>query len=225
MTLSETTYACDPFALRDRYLAAQLAGNRRAALKVIVDDGLERGLSPLEAQKVVQEAQREIGRLWQEDRISIAEEHMATAISQLALSHIYQRAEPLPPNGKKVLVACVDGELHDFPSRLVADALDLAGFEVRFLGASVPTPSLLRSIEQEEPDLLVLSVTMSFNVAALREATARVREVTQGALPIAMGGGACSFAAGVARELRPDVTGLDATELVQNARAFLKVEA
>ncbi len=35
---------------------------------------------------VIQKTQREIGRLWQENRITIADEHVATAISQLALA-------------------------------------------------------------------------------------------------------------------------------------------
>ena len=225
MTLAEvgTPTTTTSGSLRDRYLSAQLGGNRREALRVIIEEGLHRGLSPGDVQKVVQEAQREIGRLWQEDRISIAQEHMATAISHVVLSHVYQYATPAEPNGKKVLVACVDGELHDFPARLVADALDFAGFEVRYLGASVPTDSLLEMLDEEEPDLLVLSVTMSFNVPALRSAVKRAREHTKGRLPIAVGGGACTWARGLAAELQADLTGQDAAELVAAARARLGV--
>ena len=51
---------------------------------------------------------------------------MATAISQLALAHLYQHAPVVRPHGKKVMVACVEGELHDFPARMVTDALHLA---------------------------------------------------------------------------------------------------
>lgn len=203
--------------LCDRYLAAQLGGNRREALRLVVEEGLEHGLDVLEIHTVVQAAQREIGRLWQLDRISIAQEHMATAISHVVLSHVYQYATPPAPNGRKVLVACVEGELHDFPARLVADALDLAGFEVRYLGASVPTDSLMRMLDQEQPDLLALSVTMTFNVMALRTAVARVREHTQGSLPIAVGGNACAWARDLAAEVGADITGFDAPELVAAA--------
>ncbi|HTV24253.1 MAG TPA: B12-binding domain-containing protein, partial [Polyangiaceae bacterium] len=135
-----------PGSLCASYLRAQLGGDRREALRLIVEDGLKRGLSCLDIHKVIQHAQNEIGRLWQEDRITIAQEHMATAISQVVLSHVYQYADAPVPNGKRVLVACVEGELHDFPSRLVADALDLAGFEVRYLGANTPTKHLLAMV-------------------------------------------------------------------------------
>ena len=209
--------------LRDRYLEAQLRGDRRLALQVITHDGPASGLDAVGLSHVIGSAQREIGRLWQEDRISVAEEHVATAISQMALSFVYQLARRRPPNDKKVLVACVEGELHDFPARIAADALDLAGFDVRFLGASVPTASLLDILDKELPDLLALSVTMSFHVPAAREAVRQVREHTAGKLPIALGGGACEWSRGLVAELGVEVTGNDAHELVQAAAQYLGV--
>ena len=214
----------DFVGLRDRYLAAQLGGNRREALRILVEDGLKKGFSVRDLQlKVVQEAQREIGRLWQEDRISIAQEHMGTAISQMALAHLYQQATPTASNGKKVVVACVEGELHDFPARLAADALDLAGFEVRFLGANLPTDSLLSILASEKPDLLALSVAMAFNIPALRLAVARVRAQTDGRLPIAVGGHACEWAHSLAVEVGADASGTDAESMVSAAMRLLKV--
>lgn len=204
------------------YLRAQLGGNRREALRVIVEDGLERGLSCRDLHEVIQRAQREIGRLWQEDRITIAQEHMATAISQVVLSHVYQYAAAAPSNGKRVTVACVEGELHDFPARLVADAVDLAGFDVRFLGANVPSQHLLRMLIEEAPHLLVLSVTMTFNLPALRELVALVRTQTP-AVPIAVGGGACVWNERLGDELHPDIIGRDAAELVDRANRLLGV--
>lgn len=218
-----TLTATDLKDLRARYLAAQLAGNRREALRLVIDEGVTRGASVLEVQLgVIQEAQREIGRLWQENVISIAQEHMATAISNIALAHLYDHATRAESNGKKVVVACVDGELHDFPARLIADALDLAGFEVRFLGASVPTSSLISMIGAEKPDLLALSTTMSFNVPALKTALARVRESFP-ALPIVAGGGACAGLESSAPP-RPDSTPKDAAETVEAARRLLGIK-
>jgi methanogenic corrinoid protein MtbC1 len=209
-------------ALCAAYLRAQLGGNRREAVRVILEDGLERGLSCRDVHAVIQRAQQEIGRLWLEDRITVAQEHMATAISQVVTSHVYQYAEAALPNGKKVMVACVEGELHDFPARLVADALDLAGFDVRFLGANVPTPHLIGMLDEVAPDLLVLSVTMTFNLPALRKAVAGARERQPG-LRLAVGGGACAWNDGLHAELDADVVGCSADELVSRARQLLGV--
>lgn len=207
--------------LRQRYLAAQLAGNRREALRVVMHDGLGFGISVPDLQRhVIQEAQREIGRLWQENEINIAQEHMATAISHMALAQLYDEAPHAPPNHKKVIVACVAGELHDFPARLVADALDLAGFALRYLGADVPLHGLLSMLAQEKPDLLALSATMAFNLPSLRAMVKEVRSAWP-ELPIVIGGAACLDVRGLATELGVAGSSSDATEMVALAQQLL----
>ena len=76
----------DPSALVKDFLDAQLAGDRQAALRVLVDNGLLRGIPIPELHlKVIQPAQYEIGRLWQENRISVAREHLARTRAQQEL--------------------------------------------------------------------------------------------------------------------------------------------
>lgn len=211
--------------LRGRYLTAQLRGDRREALRIVLEDGLQQGFEASElSDGVVREAQREIGRLWQRNLIGIADEHMATAISHLVLAQLYQRAQHSPRNGKRVLVACVEGERHELPARLVADALDTAGFDVRFLGADVPTDHLVRMVEEDPPDLLALSATMSFHGSAVREAVRRLRQVRP-AMPIAIGGGACEWAPGLADDVNADMTASSANDLVDSAKRLLGVAA
>lgn len=203
--------------LRDCYLRAQLAGDRREAVRLLVEDGLGSGAQIEELQThVIRAAQAEIGRLWQLNRVSIAQEHMATAISQLSLAALFERATPRPALGKTVLLACVEGEQHDLPARMVADVLELDGFDVRFLGANVPTDDLVAAVRAEQPDLIGLSVTMSFNLPALRTAIARVRLV--GERPIFIGGHATGWSPGLARELEVAEAGADAVELLATAR-------
>jgi methanogenic corrinoid protein MtbC1 len=74
------------------------------------------------------------------------------------------------------------------------------------------------------PDLLVLSVTMTFNVPSLREAVRRVRGPHPD-VPIAVGGGAFSWHPGLAADVGADLESSDATELVENARGLLGVPA
>ena len=201
-----------------QYLAAQLAGDRREALRLVLDEGLARGYEPHDMRHgVVQAAQREIGRLWQQNRISIAQEHMATAISHVVMTRLFDESTPEPRSGRKVVVACVEGEQHEFPARLVADFLDLAGFEIRYLGANVPTDDLLRLLAQEKPDLLALSVTMSFNAVASRKVVERVRAEFP-ALPILMGGHALDWEPRLASDFGVQTCAPDADSVVEAAR-------
>ncbi len=206
--------------LRERYLRAQLAGDRREAVRLVVEDGLGAGTKVTDLHAgVIQAAQREIGVLWQQNRVSIAQEHMASAISHLSLAALFERAAHARPLGKKLVLACVEGELHDLPARIVADFLEIEGFDVRYLGANVPHDDLTRMIEAESPDLVGLSVTMSFNVPALRIAVARVRAVTD--RPIFVGGHATQWAQGVATELGVASAGTVPSEVVALARRLV----
>jgi methanogenic corrinoid protein MtbC1 len=215
---------------RDAFLAAQLAGDRRGAVALVAKLATHQGAHSAAIRfAVIRAAQEEIGRLWQENQITIAQEHMATAISQLALAELFRHEQPHPRNGRRIVVACVEGELHDFPARLVADELDLAGYDVRYLGASVPTDHLLTFLATDRPDLLVLSATMAFHADAVRTAVRRLRaaEVNAGhrRLPIALGGQLCQWLPTLAGELDVDVSGGDAMALVARADGLLGVRS
>ena len=92
-----------------------------------------------------------------------------------------------------MLVACVEGEMHDLPARMVADVLDLAGYDVRFLGANVPAESFPGMLAQFRPDVLALSVTVAPNLRALA-ATIRLALAQSPSLLFASGGRAVSVA-------------------------------
>lgn len=209
-------------ALVDRYLAAQLAGDRRAALRIVLDEALVAGVSvPDVYLKIIQPAQYGIGHLWEQNRIGVAEEHLATAISQLVLAHLYPLLPRAPDNGKRALVACVAGELHDMGARITADFFEMAGFGVRFLGADVPTESLIAMAREERPDLLVLSTTMTFNLPGLREAVVRAREAVGDRLRLGAGGHALDWAPGLGEQLGVEIAGQEIGDMVAAARRLL----
>ncbi|HXU65136.1 MAG TPA: cobalamin-dependent protein [Polyangia bacterium] len=220
----ETAHAPDLDDLRRRFLSAQLAGRRDEGLRVILDEGLRHGVGVADLHlRVIQSAQQEIGRLWQENRCSVAQEHVATAISQLALAHLYQHLPRAPRNGKRVLLACVEGELHELGARIASDFLEMAGFDVQFVGANTPVESLVALTKLARPDLLALSISLTFNMPALRQTIARTREEMGQDFPIAVGGPAIEFLsrAEAARELDVPVLGGDAAELAASVRAVL----
>jgi methanogenic corrinoid protein MtbC1 len=162
--------------LKADFLSAQLAGDRARALSVILD-AVRSGLSPRELQlHVIAGAQREIGRMWELNQVSIAQEHLATAIAQLALAQLYGHGAVAAPTGWTVLLACVEGEMHDLGPRIAADVLEAEGYDVRFLGANVPTESLVDLASRMKPDVICLSATMLFHLPALRQAVKAVRE-------------------------------------------------
>jgi len=208
--------------LLDRYVAAQLAGDRRAALQLVVEHGLGRGVPVVGLYlNLIQAAQYRIGDLWQQNRISVAQEHLATAISQVVIAELYRAMTSAAPNGKKAVVASVGGELHDLGTRITADFFEMAGFEVRYLGANVPTDTLVGIIREELPELLIASMTMTFHTDALRDAVLRSREAAGDRLHLAVGGQAFTWAPELIDELGAEVYGRDALESVAGAQRAL----
>lgn len=209
-------------SLTDRYIAAQLAGDRATALQIMLEEGIGRGIPVSELYlNVIQPAQHRIGRLWQENRITVAQEHLATAISQLVLAHLYPLLPREPENGLVAVVACVPGELHDMGSRVAADFFEMSGYDVRFLGANVPVESLAAMVAETCADIVVLSVVMTFNLPGLREAVRAIRSAHGASPRIIVGGPAIESAPGLADELGIDLWGVSITDALAAARTLL----
>jgi methanogenic corrinoid protein MtbC1 len=147
------------------YLDALFAGDWRRAGRLVIDAG-DRGV-PIEALylDVLQVAQREVGRLWQLDRISVAEEHYATAVTRQVLALLQPRiftprGTGRPRIGHTLIAAAVAGEVHELAARMVADFFDLAGWDTFFLGASTPLESLIELMVRRRADAVALSASL-----------------------------------------------------------------
>jgi hypothetical protein len=93
---------------------------------------------------VFQRCQREVGCLWQANRISVAQEHYCSAATQFIMAQLYSRAFPVQGNGRRLVAASVGGELHEIGLRIVADFFEMEGYDTLYLGANTPTPASSR---------------------------------------------------------------------------------
>lgn len=123
---------------------------------------------------LLQPSMYQIGNLWQQNQISVAQEHLATAIVQNELTQAFTIADFSPPNGKRALFACVEGNLHSLGVRMVADSFELAGWEVQQLGANLPINALLSQISTWHPELVGLSVSQAQHLETLRRTIAAI---------------------------------------------------
>ncbi len=172
------------------YLAALRAGDRRQALAV-VEDARAAGLGlPALYQEVFQPALREIGRLWQENEFTVAEEHLATAVTQIAMGRLYSDfCTAASRNGRTILAACAETERHEVGLRMICDLLELEGWDATYLGATVPPDSLVAMVVRDRPDVLALSVSIAPHLPQLRSLIAAVRAASGDACPYVLVGG------------------------------------
>ena len=177
-------------ALFTSYLSAIRAGDRKRAFEVI-DNARGSGLDLASIYVgVFQPALREIGRLWQTNDISVADEHLATAITQAAMARAYEsaftwRAE----TGRTLIAACVDTERHEVGLRMLCDLLDLEGWQTTYLGASVPVESLVAMAQRRRPDVVALSAALSPHLSMVRAMIGAIHQTLGAERPYVIVGG------------------------------------
>lgn len=110
----------------------------------------------------------QVGKLWENNEISVATEHLATSITSGLMTLSYPVIFNSEKNGKRVIVAATANEFHEIGSRMVADLLEMNGWDSYFLGANTPLEDLLKLIEEKQPDLLAFSVAVYFNLKELK---------------------------------------------------------
>jgi MerR family transcriptional regulator, light-induced transcriptional regulator len=171
------------------FQAALLAGNQREAL-AIVNRCMDSGHTLVDVEvHIIQAAMYQIGEKWQANQITVAQEHIATAIVQSVMTVALLRSTPPASINKSVLLACVAGNHHSIGLRMVADSFQLAGWEIQYLGADVPTASLIQQIGKWSPDLVGLSLSFAQHLPVVRDIISQLRARFGSARPAVIIGG------------------------------------
>ena len=126
-------------------------------------------------QRVIAPAMWRIGELWEQGEISVADEHLATALTHQAMAGVYGPSLSHKVKPGRILMAAVEGERHALGLRMAADVVELAGYETIYLGADVPTADLLQAVAARSPDLVGLSATMPGSIHALDRAIGEIQ--------------------------------------------------
>ncbi len=171
------------------YLDALLGGERARASELIlasVEDGVPVRDIYID---VFQRTQWEVGRLWELNRITVAEEHYCTAATQLVMSRLYPHVFAGERGRGTLVAAAVSGDLHELGIRMVADFFEMDGWDTFFLGANTPTPGIVELVERREADVLALSATLSAHVPDVAEVIEAMRTAGGERSPIILVGG------------------------------------
>jgi len=157
------------------YLEALLRGDRRAALR-LVHDAIAGGAHVRDIYLwVFQPVQREIGRLWQINALNVAQEHYCTAVTQLAMSQLYEHVFAAERRGRVLVATCVRGELHEIGARMVADFFEMDGWDTHYLGANAPPEDVVRVVVERGADVLGISATLAIHVQDVADLVAQIR--------------------------------------------------
>lgn len=157
----------------------------RASLDLGVPDFLEAVLVPL---------LRHVGDAWESGRLSVAQEHLASAVARATL-HALLEAHERPFAAPVLVLATPPGQRHELGALAAAVVAALEGCSVHFLGADVPPEEVARAVRAAGARAVGLSLAPPAPVAAVSRAVAAVGEaLPEGTVRIAGGGAAGAYA-------------------------------
>ena len=140
---------------------------------------LDRLLATLTVETVLRDSilptLRDLGLLWQRGDLSIAQEHFASNLLRgrmLGLARGWDRG-----SGRRALLACPAGELHDLSLIAFGLALREHGWRITYVGADTPLATIDEAASALRPDLVVIAAVDDSRLAAceseLRDLAAR----------------------------------------------------
>jgi MerR family transcriptional regulator, light-induced transcriptional regulator len=153
--------------LAKKYLEYLLVGKRYEACDLIIAE-VEKGIPIKDIYlHVFQTVQYEVGYLWHQGHITVAQEHFCTAASQYIIARLYPMIFQNSVQGPKIVAACIGDELHEMGIRMVADFFELSGYDTYYLGANTPMQGILQTVKSSSPIALALSITIAFHLGEL----------------------------------------------------------
>jgi len=169
----------------EQFLGYLITRDARACVDVAValaDEGVP---VPEVLTGVVGPAMVEIGDRWLRNELTVADEHAATAIADTVVSVLTATGPQTSAAPPVVTVACAEGEWHTMPPRLLAGVLRAEGFDVTFLGPSMPPAHLAKFLEQSRPDVLGISCSTPLTFAGVLSCVAVAHDA---GIPVLVGG-------------------------------------
>jgi 5-methyltetrahydrofolate--homocysteine methyltransferase len=198
-----------PATPEDQLALAVIDGDDRRAGE-LAEALLAAGTPPIEmGERVLIPAMTRVGELFARSEYFLPQVVASARAMKAAFVPVRERLRGLDlPSRGSILVATVEGDIHDIGKNMVVTLLENHGYAVTDLGKNVPAEALVKAALASRPDAIGLSALMTTTMGKMREAVAALRAAGV-ASPVAVGGAAVTgeFAAEIGADgFAPDAT-------------------
>lgn len=207
--------------MQDKLKTAVLKGNRNGIVK-ITKEALESGENPSELlNQVLLPAINQVGEYFDQGKYFLPQ----LIASAEAMKNSIEVLEPLLQTGSAgeempvVVIATVEGDIHDIGKNLVALMLKNHGFHVIDLGKDVPQAKILETAREHHAEFIALSALMTTTMQRMREIVAAAKQ--EGITAKIIIGGAV-ITQEYADEIGADGYSKDAADAVKLAKSLME---
>lgn len=164
-------------SIQQRLQQAVLEGSRDDIVSLL-EEALQQGMEPL---AVINEGLipgiEKAGELFEQKRFFLPQLMMAAETMKTAFSYLKPLLkEESDAHAGTIVMATVEGDIHDIGKNIVCVLLENYGFKVIDLGKDVPACVILDAAEKEKADIIGLSALMTTTMPRMAEVIAGVRE-------------------------------------------------
>ncbi|HTP66994.1 MAG TPA: cobalamin-dependent protein, partial [Geobacteraceae bacterium] len=208
-----------PPDIRGRLGRAIIDGDREGIVP-LVEEGLREGLTPLEiSNEALLPALEEVGRRFECNRFFLPQVMLSADAMQAAFGRLKEemKGQGFASLGR-ILMATVEGDIHDIGKNIVCTLLENHGFEVIDLGKNVPAERIIAEARRHNVDAVGLSALMTTTMAEMRNVIDKLK--AEGVRTFTMIGGAV-VTQDYADEIGADLYARDAMEAVARIRKLM----
>jgi 5-methyltetrahydrofolate--homocysteine methyltransferase len=216
---SQTPAAAEPVGVRGRLARAVIDGELESVVG-LVETALAEGLTPMQiSTEALLMGLEEVGRRFGSGscflpQVMLSAETMKAAFARLKTE---LSAGALVSLGK-ILMATVEGDIHDIGKNILVTLLENNGFEVIDLGKNVPASRILAEAKAHAVDAVGLSALMTTTMAQMEKVVGLLKQ--EGVKTFTMVGGAV-VTQEYANEIGADLYAKDAMEAVERIKKLL----
>ncbi|NVJ53970.1 MAG: cobalamin B12-binding domain-containing protein [Campylobacteraceae bacterium] len=158
-----------------------------------------------------------IGNKWANAEITVGEEHTATSICQRVMAEYYEKIlMHSEQNKEKIIVTISPNELHQVGARMVADLLELNGYDVEFLNSSCTIETILDKINNQNIRNVIISTTLVSSLNSTENLITNIRKNSTEKVKIYVGGQA--YTSDKSIETNADVCISNVDELLEHLK-------
>lgn len=206
--------------LLNQYMEPLLTGSRQQCRDIITQQLRGRKTADQLLHEVVWQSMARVDKLYREDRINSAAEHMAVRINRCVSTQLQSSLPRLSTNGKRILIASAEGEMEEINGQVTADLFETRGWEVYFIGGGVPNDEVLSLVGQLRPDILLICGTKPQGAPVVRALIDLIREVgTNPTMNVLVFGGVFNRADGLWKEVNADLHAKTPEEAIKLAES------
>lgn len=150
--------------MKDEFLQALINGKHKLCTS-LMQSYLDKDISIQQLyENIFKYALYDVGELWEYNKISVATEHMASAIVETLMNQLYPQVVANYTKEKTVIASCVKNEMHEIGIRMISDVFEMNGWNALFIGSDTPVYELIRFIKEHKPNVFAISASLSFNI-------------------------------------------------------------